>query len=58
MSGSSGLLWGDLMMRLLLKVSDQPTLAEIEQRTDAAAEAFLKLYLVTPGEASFWPGIP
>jgi AcrR family transcriptional regulator len=40
----SGLLWGDLMLGLLLRVAEQPNPAEFTQRADAAAAAFLRLY--------------
>jgi AcrR family transcriptional regulator len=40
----SGLLWGSLMTRLLLRVADRPTAREIARRASAAAEAFLKLH--------------
>ncbi len=38
------LLWGEWMMQLLLRVSDPPTAAEIEQRVQTAAAAFLRLH--------------
>jgi AcrR family transcriptional regulator len=40
----SGLLWGTLMTRLLLRVADRPTPREIARRAAAAAAAFLKLH--------------
>jgi hypothetical protein len=40
----SGLLWGSLMTRLLLRVVDRPTPREIARRAGAAAAAFLKLH--------------
>jgi hypothetical protein len=39
----AGLLWGDLMIRLLLRVTDPPTPAEIDSRARGAASAFLRL---------------
>jgi AcrR family transcriptional regulator len=38
------MLWGDLMIRLLLRVCEPPTPAEIEVRAQAAADALLTLY--------------
>jgi AcrR family transcriptional regulator len=38
------LLWGDLLMRLLLRVTDRPRPAEIEQRARAAVEALFALH--------------
>jgi AcrR family transcriptional regulator len=38
------LLWGDLLIRLLMQVSDAPTSAEIEARARFAADALLTLY--------------
>jgi AcrR family transcriptional regulator len=40
----AGLLWGDLMIRLLLRVTDAPTPAEIDARARGAASAFLQLH--------------
>lgn len=40
----AGLLWGDLMMRLLLRVADPPTATEIDARARAAVSAFLRLH--------------
>src|SRR5882724_2560562 len=40
----SGLLWGNLMMSLLLRVTDRPSLREIARRASAATAAFLQLY--------------
>jgi AcrR family transcriptional regulator len=40
----AGLLWGDLMIRLLLRVTDAPTPAEIDSRARGAASAFLQLH--------------
>lgn len=39
----AGLLWGDLMIRQLLRVADPPTPAEIASRARRAASAFLQL---------------
>jgi AcrR family transcriptional regulator len=39
----AALLWGDVLMRLLLRVADPPTPAEIESRARGAASAFLRL---------------
>lgn len=40
----SGLLWGNLMMSLLLRVADRPNPREITRRASAATAAFLQLY--------------
>jgi hypothetical protein len=40
----SGLLWGNLMMSLLLRVTDRPSPLEIARRASAATAAFLQLY--------------
>jgi AcrR family transcriptional regulator len=40
----SGLLWGTLMSRLLLGVSDRPSPREIARRAEAATTALLRLY--------------
>lgn len=40
----AGLLWGDLMMGLLLRVGDPPTPEEITRRAERAAGAFLLLH--------------
>jgi hypothetical protein len=40
----SGLLWGNLMMSLLLRVTDRPSPREIARRASAATAAFLQLY--------------
>ena len=40
----SGLLWGNLMMSLLLRVTDRPSPREITRRASAATAAFLQLY--------------
>jgi AcrR family transcriptional regulator len=39
----AGLLWGDLMITLLLRVTDPPTPAEIDSRARGAVSAFLRL---------------
>jgi len=38
------LLWGDLLVRLLLRVTDAPTLKEMERMAGAATEALLRLF--------------
>lgn len=38
------LLWGDLLVRLLLRVTDPPTSKEIERRARAATEVLLMLF--------------
>jgi len=40
----AGLLWGNLMLRLLLRIADRPTPREIARRAEAATSAILKLY--------------
>jgi AcrR family transcriptional regulator len=40
-----GLLWGNLMLGLLLRVAERPQPREIERRATEAAEAFLRLHL-------------
>jgi len=40
----SGLLWGSLMTRLLLRVADRPAPREIARRARDAAAAFLQLH--------------
>ncbi len=40
----AGLLWGDLMLRLLLRSVDTPTPAEVARRALEAATAFLQLH--------------
>lgn len=40
----SGLLWGDLMLRLLLGVAKAPDAKEIARRASAAAAGFLRQY--------------
>jgi hypothetical protein len=39
-----GLLWGDLMLNLLLRIEGQPPEGEIRRRARAAAAALLELY--------------
>jgi AcrR family transcriptional regulator len=39
-----GLLWGDLMIKLLLRIADRPSAREISRRARDATAAFLKLY--------------
>jgi len=46
----AGLLWGNLMVSLLLRVADRPSPREITRRARAAAAAFLQLYPL-PDEA-------
>jgi len=38
------LLWGDLLLQLLLRVADPPTLRALEQQARQATDKFLKLY--------------
>jgi AcrR family transcriptional regulator len=38
------LLWGDLLMRLLLRVADPPTPADMERRARTATQALFKLH--------------
>jgi len=40
----SGLLWGSLTVRLLLRIADRPGPREVTRRARAAASAFLQLY--------------
>ena len=40
----SALLWGDLLIRLLLRVEREPSAAEIRRRSQEATKAFLKLH--------------
>jgi AcrR family transcriptional regulator len=40
----AGLLWGNQMMSLLLRIADRPSLGEIARRAEAATAAFLQLY--------------
>ena len=39
-----GLLWGNLMVGLLLRIADRPNPREITRRARDAAAAFLRLY--------------
>jgi hypothetical protein len=44
-----GLLWRDLLVRLLLQVTDPPTVGDVDHRARAAAKMLLTLYAyVTP----------
>mgnify|MGYP003778407325 CR=1 FL=1 len=43
----AGLLWGDLMVNLLLRVVDTPGPEEITRRARGAATAFLRLHPTT-----------
>jgi AcrR family transcriptional regulator len=45
----AGLLWGDLMIRLLLRVVDPPTPTEIDSRARGAAATFLRLHRYRAG---------
>src|SRR5258705_394824 len=40
----AGLLWGNLMTGLLLRVAERPSSREIARRADAATAALLQLY--------------
>ena len=40
----AGLLWGNLMVGLLLRIAEQPTPREIERRASDATAAFLRIY--------------
>jgi hypothetical protein len=40
----AGLLWGDLMISLLLRIVDTPAPREITRRARSAATAFLQLH--------------
>jgi AcrR family transcriptional regulator len=46
------LLWGDLQITLLMRLSETPAPAEIEQRARAATAALLSLYPEPPARAS------
>jgi AcrR family transcriptional regulator len=50
------LLWGDLLVRLLLRVADPPTPAEAELRARSAATALLQLHPSPDDAASDRPG--
>jgi hypothetical protein len=41
----AGLLWGNQMIRLLLRLSEQPSQREIARRAEAATRALLQLYV-------------
>ncbi|TWI38705.1 TetR/AcrR family transcriptional regulator C-terminal domain-containing protein [Mesorhizobium tianshanense] len=43
----AGLLWGCLMVRLMLRVVDQPSPRQMVQRAHKATVAFLRLYAQT-----------
>jgi AcrR family transcriptional regulator len=47
----AGLLWGDVLLRVLLKVIKPPTEAEAEVRARAATKAFLQLHPPSAGKA-------
>ena len=49
-----GLLWGDLMTGLLLRVADRPGAGEIARRASEATEALLRLF-PEPGRADTSP---
>jgi hypothetical protein len=42
-----GLLLGDVLLRMILHVSDPPAVREIDRRARAATEAVLRLYSKT-----------
>jgi hypothetical protein len=44
----SSLLWGDLMIRLLLRIHERPSTRDIGRRAREATAAFLNLYSVGP----------
>jgi AcrR family transcriptional regulator len=45
----AGLLWGDMLVSLLLRVMDQPPPRELSRRARAATAALLKLYPAADG---------
>ena len=51
----AGLLWGDLMISLLLRIVDTPTPKETTRRARSAATAFLHLYPDTSQAAAAQP---
>jgi AcrR family transcriptional regulator len=51
----AGLLWGDLMVSLLLRVADRPTPQETMRRARGATDAFLQLH-PQPDNAAIPPG--
>jgi AcrR family transcriptional regulator len=51
----AGLLWGDLMISLLLRVADTPTPRETTRRARSAASAFLHLHPDTSQAAAAQP---
>ena len=54
----AGLLWGDLMISLLLRVVDTPTPRETTRRARSAATAFLRLHPDTSQAAAAQPPSP
>ncbi len=51
----AGLLWGDVMISLLLRVADTPAPREISRRARGAATAFLQLHPDTNGATAAGP---
>jgi len=51
----AGLLWGDLMISLLLRIVDTPAPREITRRARSAATAFLQLHPDTNQAAAAEP---
>ena len=47
-----GLLWGNLLIRLLMRVTSVPTVAEMERRASEASHALLALYPERKGPIS------
>jgi AcrR family transcriptional regulator len=47
------LIWGDLLLRLLLRVAEVPKPAEIEARARAATDVVMRLYPEPTGEVEF-----
>jgi AcrR family transcriptional regulator len=45
------LLWGDLLLRVLMRIVDVPQTSDIKARADAAAADFLTLYAAGPERA-------
>jgi AcrR family transcriptional regulator len=54
----AGLLWGDLMLRLLLGTTDQPSPREITRRAHSAATAFMRLHPDADRAATVNPSAP
>jgi len=54
----AGLLWGDLMISLLLRIVDTPTPRETTRRARSAATAFLRLHPDTSQAAAAQPPSP